>query len=131
MVIIAWLICVILLFFMGISLTFVSFRKRLLRESLRTVWEGFNEGLKGCGLCMKKQKYPVELWEWVTMDDEDVCDDCLERASLPAMDIADWMKEGMPGTEEAQTECGKNCRCRLVPYKPKVTHKGQHHKPWF
>ncbi len=56
------------------------------------------------------------------MDDEDVCEDCLKRASWPPMDIADWMKVGLPRTSEAHTSCGQHCRCQLVPYKPKVHH---------
>jgi len=86
---------------------------------------GFKEGLKASGLARSPARYPVELWEWVTLDDDEVCEDCLEKASLPPMDIADWMKEGLPGTPEAQTECGQNCRCQLVPYNPKIRNRNQ------
>ena len=58
--------------------------------------------------------YPVELYKWVTAGDGAVCGDCLERASWAPMDIADWMKEGLPRTLEADTACGENCRCRLI-----------------
>ncbi len=85
-------------------------------EAFKTFWKAFREALKGSGLWWSK-RHPVELWKWETMEDEDVCEDCLMRASWPPMDIADWMKEGLPGTPEAETECGPNCRCRLVPYK--------------
>ena len=89
-----------------------------LKEAFKTLWNGIREGLKGTSLWARK-RYPVELWKWETMQDEDVCEDCLERASWPPMDIADWMKEGLPGTPEAETQCGPNCRCQLVPCKPK------------
>lgn len=58
--------------------------------------------------------YPIELYKWVTAGDGAVCEDCLQRASWVPMDIADWMKEGLPRTPEADTACGENCRCRLV-----------------
>jgi len=70
-------------------------------------------------------KLPVELYKWVIVDDERVCDDCLERASWAPMDIANWMKEGMPRTPEADTECGEECQCRLVPYKPTIPSEKQ------
>jgi hypothetical protein len=70
----------------------------------------------------------LELWKWETLQDEDVCDDCLERATWPAMDIADWMKVGMPGTPEVETECGDNCRCQLVRYESTILFKKHHRK---
>ena len=83
---------------------------------MAVIKNGIKEGLKGSGFLLPKTRYPVELYQWVAMDDEEVCEDCLERASLPPMDIADWMKEGLPGTPEADTQCGEDCRCKLVPY---------------
>ena len=65
-----------------------------------------------------RRTYPAELYRWEIAEDDDVCEDCLDRASWEPMDIADWMKEGLPGTPEAETECGKNCRCKLVLYNP-------------
>lgn len=75
------------------------------------------------GLTSSSTRYPVELYKWVAMDDEEVCEECLERASWPPMDIADWMKAGLPRTPEADTECGRNCRCQLMLYESKVTHR--------
>ena len=92
---------------------------KILREVFRIIRTGFHHGLRQCGLTISKKKLPIELWKWQTMDDEDVCADCLERATRPAMDIADWMKEGLPGTPEAYTECGESCRCELVLYEQK------------
>ena len=88
-----------------------------LKISWQTFVNGFNDGLRSCGL-RPTRKYPAELWVWETMDDEDVCEDCRERATWPPLDIADWMKTGLPGTPESECECGQNCRCRLLRYKP-------------
>ena len=103
---------------------------RRLKEAFRVMRAGFHHGLRQCGLTISKKKLPVELWKWQTMDDEEVCPDCLHRAAWPAMDIADWMKEGLPGTSEAQTECGENCRCGLVLYEQKrnALHKQHRHE---
>ena len=88
------------------------------KEALRTIMNGFRQGLRHCGVNLSKKKCPVELWKWETMKDEDVCEDCLERTSWPPMDIVDWMKEGVPRTPEADTYCSPNCRCELIRYKP-------------
>ena len=123
MIVILWLICILLLVIISLCLLAVLWTKKiLLRPSLHTLWEGFKEGLKGSGFLFRKHRYPIELWKWETMDDEDVCEDCLERANWPPMDIADWMKEGLPRTTEAQTSCGEHCRCQLIRYQPKVHH---------
>ena len=105
------------------------------KESAKALADGFKHALADCGLFTRKNECPIELYKWVTMDDEDVCDDCLDRASWPPMDIADWMKYGLPQTSEADTECCRNeilfddydedeeaypvsgCRCRLVLYR--------------
>ena len=84
------------------------------KEALAIVRNGMRQAFLGCGFSFQKTRHPVELYSWQTMDDEDVCEDCLERASRPAMDIADWIKEGLPRTPEAGTKCGKNCRCELI-----------------
>ncbi len=66
--------------------------------------------------------YPLELYIWVTSHDKNVCEDCIRRSKLQPMDIADWMKIGLPGTPEADTCCGDECRCRLVLYKTTNTY---------
>ena len=118
MIIFAWIICLVLFAATLLVLSFLFVRSNYCLEHRRILWEGFRKGLRGCGLNVSKKKLPVELWKWETMEDDEVCEDCLERASWPPMDIADWMKVGMPGTPEAQTDCTHGCRCRLVPYKP-------------
>ena len=96
------------------------------KEAIQIVKRGFYRGLLYCGLNISKRKCPVELWKWETMDDENVCDDCLQRAALPPMDIAEWMKIGLPTNPEAHTDCGKDCRCRLILYKPEKQPKKVH-----
>jgi len=127
MIIIFWLIFSGLFVFV-LTLAFHGlFSNIKIKESLRTFASGFLKGLSGSGLLDTKKKLPLELYQWETMDDEGVCDDCLERASWPPMDIADWMKEGIPRTPEVDTECGDKCRCRLVPYTPTI-HLGKQNK---
>lgn len=113
-----WLTCIVVAFFSGILTFYILFQNASFRESWQTLLGGIRQGLKEFGLPSGSSRYPVELYVWETIDDEDVCEDCLERACWPAMDIADWFKEGLPGTPEAETECGKKCRCQLVPYHP-------------
>ncbi len=110
----------IILFF-ALIVIFFLFLMRSTRhnETLRILKEGFKEGLKGSGFLLPKTRYPVELYVWETSDDGEVCEDCTERAAWPPMDIADWIKEGLPRTEEAYTHCGKNCRCQLIPFHPR------------
>ena len=85
-----------------------------LAEALNIVMNGMREAFRGCGFCYWRTQSRPELYRWQTMDDMEVCEDCLERASWEPMDIADWMKHGLPGTPEAETHCGKNCRCELI-----------------
>lgn len=116
------LILLVLLFLSALGVLLFFFYRRP-KEVLQTIRGGFFSGLRHCGLFSLKRKCPVELWKWETMQDEDICEDCLERASWPATDIADWMKEGLPGTPEAETACGEHCRCELVPYKAQTAIK--------
>jgi len=119
---------VLLLFIFILCVLWALPHSKRAKETTQTILAGFRYGLKQCGLNIAKKKCPVELWKWETMEDEDVCSDCLERASWPPMDIADWMKEGMPRTPEADTECGENCRCELVRYKPASLFRKHHTK---
>ena len=112
------IICLALCIGLGVFLLYVLLQKPDTRESFRILMNGIKEGFKGAGFLLPR-KYPVELYVWEPVEDDDVCEDCLERSSLPPMDIADWMKEGLPGTPEAETECGEKCRCRLVLYNPR------------
>ena len=123
MVILFWLFCLILFIACG----YLLLRSLLLyppsQTAIKTFAQGFKEGLKGAGFLFPRKSYAIELFKWETMEDDDVCEDCLERASWPAMDIADWMKEGLPRTPEADTRCGGQCRCELIPYKSKTKTK--------
>ncbi len=97
------------------------------KDALHVLARGIQEGLRRCGLIIaEKDQYTVELYKWVALDDGEACEDCLQRASWPAMDIADWMKKGLPKTLEAHTQCGEHCRCQLVFYKSKKSEKQYH-----
>lgn len=126
MTIIIWFLCLFLLIATLTLLGWALLRQQGPSEGIRIFANGFRSALKGWGFT--KPKYQIELWRWETMEDEDVCEDCLERTEWPPMDIADWMKEGLPGTPEAETECGEHCRCRLVRYRPTSFFKKHHGK---
>jgi len=74
----------------------------------------------------QKSRYPLDLWVWETNGEADVCDECLDRASWPPMDIVEWIKEGLPRTPECDTHCGEKCRCQIVPYKSDHLNKRNH-----
>jgi len=116
-------LCLILVIIVVILLGILLKEPRT-QEAFHLLMGGIKKGLKGCGFKIRQHRYPVELYVWVTRNDEEVCEDCRDRASWPPMDIADWMKEGIPGTPEAETECGAQCRCKLMRYraKKKVSH---------
>lgn len=117
MTIFLFILCTITCLGLGACLITYFLKYSQTQESWQALWHGFKEGLKGAGFLFPR-KYPVELYIWKISDDDEACENCLERASWEPMDIADWMKEGLPGTPEAETECGENCRCKLVLYKP-------------
>ena len=121
MIIFIYSFIIILLIFTTAGLLWFGLRHPRLKENFKTIKKGFSAGLKSSGLTVPKNNYQSELWKWETMNAEDVCEDCLERSSWPPMDIADWMKEGMPRTPESETKCGENCRCQLVRYYPGVS----------
>lgn len=123
MIIFIWSAVSILLFLTIAGTIWFLVHHPYLKEGVKTFKDGFKAGLKGSGLTTPQKNYPVELWKWDTLHDEDVCEDCLERSTWPPMDIADWMKEGMPRTTEAELKCGENCRCQLVRYYPGVSSK--------
>ena len=127
MVIFFWLITLIVFVLTSVILIRYFLQDPKNREAFRTVLDGFKEGLRGCGFKFQKSKYTIELYKWVTLENDEVCEDCLQRASWEPMDIADWMKEGLPKTSEADTQCKARCRCKLMLVKSKVqTHK--HHE---
>ena len=115
MIILLWFTTILLLVSFSIVLILYLIKSPHTKESLQTLLNGFKEGLNWCGFFMRKNRYPVELYKWVAMNDDEVCEECLERVFWEPMDIADWMKEGLPRTPEAETSCGHACRCELVP----------------
>ena len=120
MIIALWLLTVILFIGTFFLIVRIISKEEGHREVFQILSEGFKKALEGCGFHINKKEYSVELYEWVTSEDDDVCDDCLDRSAWPPMDIADWMKEGLPQTPEAHTQCSENCRCHLVFFKSKT-----------
>lgn len=118
-----WFILRILLFVTAAAMIVSLLKYARHKGSLAVLLNGIKSGLKNWGLTSSAACYPVELYKWVAMDDEEVCEECLERASWPPMDIADWMKAGLPRTPEADTECGRNCRCQLMLYESRIPHR--------
>jgi len=118
MIIILWLFTIVTFLTLVLILIKIMLHDRSFKMSLNQILtpikDGFKEGLKGCGFVFSKSGNIVELYHWVTSEDEDVCEECQQKAHMKPMDIPDWMKEGLPGTPEARTLCEENCRCKLV-----------------
>jgi len=124
MLIILWLTCFVLFALCVTFLTLLLFRNPQAHQLLRIVGDGFKDGLTGSGFIDKKhKKYEVELWVWEVEDENYASEECLERATWAPMDIADWMKEGLPGTPESGIDCGEECCCQLVRYRPRQSKK--------
>ncbi|MCA9405608.1 MAG: hypothetical protein KC684_03660 [Candidatus Omnitrophica bacterium] len=87
------------------------------QDIVQTIRHGFETAIKSCGFHTHQTRYPVELYKWVVLDEEDVSDECLERTIWPEMDIADWMQAGLPNTPEGPCQRGKECKCKLILYK--------------
>lgn len=113
MIIMFWIFLRFLFIGLLALLIVIAITNKFTQEALQTLWNGIKEGLRGSGFLFPS-KNEVELYRWVVTDEEHVCDDGIERASWPPMDIADWMKAGLPGTPEADTDCGSECSCKLL-----------------
>ena len=123
MIIFYWILINVL--FLLLIAYFLNRRKE--HEGLTILLNGFKNALSGWGLFTKsKDEYVVELYKWIILDDEDVCDECLKKASLPAMDIADWMKEGLPEDPPPYSACGGECKCKLVLFEKRSV-RNRHH----
>ncbi len=134
MILIFWMIIRFFLLTTTILLACYLLLKLKKDKSLETLNDGIKEGLRGCGFAIKKSRYPLELYKWKTKNDKHVCVDCQERATWPAMDIADWMKQGLPNTKEASTCCNypshkeKRCRCELILVDQEIDSPSKPHK---
>ena len=119
MIILFWLACFFWLAF-TIILFVIMFSEYLFqRFQLSTLGMILRQFLFAAPNRRQKPRYPLDLWVWEHANDGKVCADCHDRASWPPMDIAEWIKEGLPRTPECDTQCGENCRCQIVPYKPR------------
>ena len=52
------------------------------------------------------------IYEWVTVGDKSVCDDCVVRDGK-RLEMEEWENQGLP--REGATVCGDACRCSLIP----------------
>lgn len=120
MITIAWITTLLLFIVVGCVLAYSIFLRSKGSESLKIFVSGFKESFKKSGFNPATKKYPVELYKWIICEECLECDECLDRASWDPMDIADWIKEGLPGTPEADTECQDYCQCRLIVVRKKV-----------
>ena len=116
MLIALWIILKVTFLACGIFLIYALIQT-FLQEDKETFVEGFRNALADCGFFLKKGGYSVELYKWVANDNEEICEESLERTQWPAMDIADWMKAGLPCSAEGESLCGQDCSCKLVLYK--------------
>jgi len=92
-------------------------------SALHGIINGFKDALHGSGFIVANRHQRAELFrlELLDEDDDETCDECLEKISSPPMDIADWMGEGFPKQPDPSSKCGGECRCELV------RHKSQSH----
>ena len=117
MVIVLWVLLRILFLASAVFLIYYLFRLSRHDRSLPVFFAGIKTALKDCGFHFKNRSYSLELYKWAINENEEVCEESLDRASWPAMDIADWMKEGLPRDAEGHSLCGKDCDCKLILYK--------------
>ena len=105
MIIFFWLSILLLFIITTMILMVYFFSTTKINSYFETFLHGCREALHGCGFHIGKRQYPVELYKWVVEDPDKVCEECLDRATWPSMDIADWMSAGLPNTPEARTRC--------------------------
>ena len=113
MVIAIWLLLKITFIICGLFLLYWLV-KSWRNDDQETLTNGLRNALEDCGFFFGRKNYSVELYKWVIDDREEVCEESYERSHWPAMDIADWMKFGLPCTPEGESMCGQNCSCQLV-----------------
>lgn len=115
MIIALWIL--LRLIFIAIALFLIYYFIKEIRNdgALLTLIAGIKNALKDCGFYLRNRNYSIDLYRWVIdNEDEEICDESYERAQWPAMDIADWMKEGLPRNAQGETLCGRDCNCRLI-----------------
>ena len=120
MIVLFWIILRILFFISAFYLLYYIILKLKENGAWQTFNKKFKNALKPYGFSMGHKKYPIELYKWVICDDDDdVCDESIHRATFPAMDIAEWMKKGLPHSANGESICGKKCHCRLIHWQSK------------
>ena len=116
MIIFLWILTLFLFTAVAAALLLHYLRDPDLKQGFGTISEGFKEALRDCGFSFRSRKYQLELYKWVLLE-EDACEECEEKASWPAMDIAGWMEAGFPLDPKGDSACGNGCNATLVVYK--------------
>ncbi len=108
-----------IVFFVAAAFLVFYYLKSLKSDGFFDIFKnGWLSALKDCGFRFSDQKnYPIDVYKWTINERDDVCEESLDRTTWPAMDIADWMKEGLPRYSDGSSLCGRDCRCKLTRYK--------------
>lgn len=124
MIVAIWLTLRILFFLFAAVLCYYYVLTLKKEGTFRIFKHGLRSALKDCGFHMQNapgQKYSIDLYKWTINEHEEICEDSLDRATWPAMDIADWMKEGLPRASDGTSLCGRDCQCKLTRVRVKRT----------
>ena len=113
MIIALWLVLKIKFILCGLFLIY-AMTQSFQQNDREAFVRGLKNALRDCGLSFPKKSYSVELYKWVANDNEELCEESMDRTDWPAMDIADWMKAGLPCSSEGESLCGQECSCTLV-----------------
>lgn len=117
MLIFFWLLT-ILLFALTLLVLVSYFMKDASKSAgISAFFDGIRTSFIDCGFYMKDKKYPLELYKLEIVEDGDICDECLEKSSWPAMGITCWMEEGFPKSPDFLSSCNGHCRCKLIAQK--------------
>lgn len=118
MIVAVWIALRILFFAAAVTLIYFYVKSLKSDGSIDIFKNGLKSALADCGFLFgSKKDIPIEVYKWTINERDDVCEESLDRATWPAMDIADWMKEGLPRYSDGSSLCGRDCRCKLTRYK--------------
>lgn len=116
MIVAIWLTLRILFFLLAALLCYYYVYTLQKEGTFRIFKNGLKSAFKDCGFNVAHtpgSKYSIDLYKWTINEHEEICEESLERASWPAMDIADWMQEGLPRSSDGTSLCGRDCQCKL------------------
>ncbi|MFT5388056.1 MAG: hypothetical protein ACI9F2_000534 [Lysobacterales bacterium] len=113
----------IILLFIAIRLLLISalicfliilFKNNSFHQTIQTITKGFHAALKRSGFHFPKKNNSIELYKWGIDKHVDICEESLESATRPPMDLVDWMKHGYPKSPDHMQRCNINCNCQLI-----------------